>query len=79
MMENLSEVGTNYQGQYTLIIQKISERQPAQSTLVVNPTLKIKDEVYKNELQTHTDKEQGHYLSYVGMLRYDENNKGDKV
>lgn len=65
MMENLSEVGTNYQRQYTLIIQKISERQPVQSALVVNPTLKIKDEVYKNELQTHTDKGQGHYLSYV--------------
>lgn len=62
MMENLSEVGTNYQGQYTLIIQKISERQHAQSTLVVNPTLKIKDEVYKNEQQTHTKNKDTTYL-----------------
>lgn len=62
MMENLSEVGTNYQGQYTLIIQKISESQPAQSTLVVNPTLKIKDEVYKNEQQTHTKNKDTTYL-----------------
>lgn len=62
MMENLSEVGTNYQGQYTLTIQKISERQPAQSTPVVNPTLKIKDEVYKNEQQTHTKNKDTTYL-----------------
>ena len=53
--------------------------QPTQGTLVVDPTLKVKDEIYTKKLETHADKGQECYLSYVWMLIYNENNKGDKV
>lgn len=39
--------------------------QPTQRTLVVDPTLKVKDEIYTKKLETHADKGQECYLSYV--------------